>query len=779
MMSSLKIKRQQKAELKVYKRALHGQKAVTVLMIGKDKMPISLLGTLSAIGQQILDHNQNGYDAYMLVNHGDGQGRKAENITGVNALFVDMDGGGWASKTVQEILALFQLQPHLIVNTSPGNYHVYWLITGVELSQFKAYQQRLAEKFETDPKVCDLPRVMRVPGTFNYKRDPPNLARLVHIENDLTAYSSDEFSSAMFESGLSSSSSFSAQSTYNNQAINVAVSTATPTDQAVVTMEVGREQKLQEVELALKKIPADDRNDWVQCGMALKSAFGEDGYPLFVKWSQTSPKFDAAEAKRQWDSFSHAAANGIGLGTIYHLAKHYGLGFANHSISPIDQPNNLFDLATQFVSELQHVLKYDPRQKHWHAFINGLWLSEEVYSESLTREFIRKLANAPYRNPVAGKLLNISGVKELLKTAAMENRCHIRSDVFNADPNIIGVRYLNAVQGDPVGIIDLTTGLVRPAMPEDFITKVLGSHYESHASCPKFMVFLDQITDGDQDLISAIREIGGYSLFGHTKAQLMFSLVGDGSNGKGVLLNIFRQVFGEYCSAIHYSLIRQQNTSNPNAASPAVAALVGARLIVCSEFPKDAALEEPFVKSMTGNDPLSCRNNYGNQMTFIPQGTLFLVTNYFPKVSFDHDAMWRRIYPIHLTRQFRGENCDPDLEDTLKLELPGILNWLIAGAVCYHSKGHISWAISSSAYLKTLKRETDTVGTWLKDCCDKGDYKVQSSVAYSSYKEHAKNNNAKPVSNKEFKDALLKKGHASKHTKTGNVFEGFRVKPLN
>ena len=40
------------------------------------------------------------------------------------------------------------------------------------LDEFKERQVLLAEMFDGDPKVCDLPRVMRLPGFLHQKGEP-------------------------------------------------------------------------------------------------------------------------------------------------------------------------------------------------------------------------------------------------------------------------------------------------------------------------------------------------------------------------------------------------------------------------------------------------------------------------------------------------------------------------------------------------------------------------------------------------------------------------------
>ncbi len=77
------------------------------------------------------------------------------------------------------------------------------------------------------------------------------------------------------------------------------------------------------VEDALVHILNDDLDydSWVRIGMAVKGALGDEAWPLFEKWSQSSQKNDPKTTARSWRSF---APQRIGAGTIYKLALDNG-----------------------------------------------------------------------------------------------------------------------------------------------------------------------------------------------------------------------------------------------------------------------------------------------------------------------------------------------------------------------------------------------------------------------------------------------------------------------
>jgi putative DNA primase/helicase len=55
---------------------------------------------------------------------------------------------------------------------------------------------------------------------------------------------------------------------------------------------------------ALSYVPAHDRDTWLRMGMSIKSALGEDGFPLWSEWSQQDESYDANSARATWKSIN-------------------------------------------------------------------------------------------------------------------------------------------------------------------------------------------------------------------------------------------------------------------------------------------------------------------------------------------------------------------------------------------------------------------------------------------------------------------------------------------
>jgi hypothetical protein len=134
--------------------------------------PAIFHATLDECWRDLKRLNDLGAGIYVMLNQGDGWGRKAENVIRVRAVFVDLDGA-----PLQPVLDA-RLKPHLIIETSPGRFQAVWFVTDCRLDQFTGMQKALAVRFEGDPAVIDLPRVVRVPG-FWHMKGKPQLSRLM------------------------------------------------------------------------------------------------------------------------------------------------------------------------------------------------------------------------------------------------------------------------------------------------------------------------------------------------------------------------------------------------------------------------------------------------------------------------------------------------------------------------------------------------------------------------------------------------------------------------
>ena len=74
----------------------------------------------------------------------------------------------------------------------------------------------------------------------------------------------------------------------------------------------------------------------------------------------------------------------------------------------------------------------------------------------------------------------------------------------------------------------------------------------------------------------------GYSLLGDNREQVMFICHGKGANGKSLLLETIREVFGSYGQSVPVSAL-MAGKANGGAANPEIARLRGVRFALASE----------------------------------------------------------------------------------------------------------------------------------------------------------------------------------------------------
>ena len=132
-----------------------------------------LHGTLAEHAGQLKYLNKKGACISVTINQTDLRGRAKKNILAVRAAFVDLDGADI------EPVKTCEVGPHIIVESSPGRFHAYWLTKGLSLDQFASVQLGLAQRFGGDQQVQDLPHCMRLPGFLNQKREMPFRVKII------------------------------------------------------------------------------------------------------------------------------------------------------------------------------------------------------------------------------------------------------------------------------------------------------------------------------------------------------------------------------------------------------------------------------------------------------------------------------------------------------------------------------------------------------------------------------------------------------------------------
>lgn len=135
-------------------------------------------------------HNGPGWDAYYGVLPRLRRGGKALDVVhDTHVLWADIDAKQFDGGKGHALVAVNNFpgpRPQIVVD-SGGGYHAYWLLDEyVPFVDASPVISRIADLVGGD-HVQDAPRVLRLPGTLNWKRGEPVEARLLRFETGRTS----------------------------------------------------------------------------------------------------------------------------------------------------------------------------------------------------------------------------------------------------------------------------------------------------------------------------------------------------------------------------------------------------------------------------------------------------------------------------------------------------------------------------------------------------------------------------------------------------------------
>jgi putative DNA primase/helicase len=288
--------------------------------------------------------------------------------------------------------------------------------------------------------------------------------------------------------------------------------------------------------------------------------------------------------------------------------------------------------------------------------------------------------------------------------------------------------------GTADGMIDLRTGKAITPDRSKLITKMIGTEHDPAATCPTWERFLATVTAGDTELVEFLQSAIGYTLTGSNREQCLFFLHGSGCNGKGVFSETIKRLVGDYGQTAPESLFtkdRNQSATND------VARLAGCRMAIAAELEEGAAFAESRIKALTGSDTITARFLHQEFFDFAPTHHFWISGNHKPTVKGSDLGIWRRIRLIPFTVRIADADKDLSLADKLAGELPGILNWSLAGCLRWQRDG-LSTPQCVAKATEEYRMEEDVIGQFLDECTtDDRDSRTLMSTLYEAYQAWA------------------------------------------
>jgi len=107
-------------------------------------------------------------------------------------------------------------------------------------------------------------------------------------------------------------------------------------------------------------------------------------------------------------------------------------------------------------------------------------------------------------------------------------------------------------------------------------------------------------------------------------------------------------------------------------------------------------------------------------------------------------------------------------------EYPGILRWVVEGALAWRRDGLGEPAVVQSQ-IEEYRQEMDDIGGYFREYCEYGsEFSCRARDLWEDFAIWMKVNNVKYISSNAFYRRMTQRGWKSKHTRDGEVYQGIR-----
>lgn len=380
--------------------------------------------------------------------------------------------------------------------------------------------------------------------------------------------------------------------------------------------------------------------------------------------------------------------------------------------------------AKRMVLDNQDKILYEMKTDSWYQFNGNVWkrvtaidieAAAKKTIETLADEFLDLgIMDKKEHFAYVQKSFTAKMVSSMVRLAKSEDSVRVNIEDLDADKSLFTVAN---------GMIDLKTGKLLPPDPRKHMTISSPVKYDPDAQCPVFMETVRDIFSGSEEMVQFMARWFGYQMLGDPKENKIGIPFGCGANGKSTLFNIVRDVFGEHAKTAESSTFLGNGSQNGGGPREDILRLQGARMVNVTEPSENSVLKEALIKSMTGGEAMPARAAYGKHtVEVMPTWVTNMPTNHKPIIKGDDHGIWRRLMLIPFDRNF---DQDPSVKkdihrsDKLKAELPGILNWLIAGCLEYQKIG-LNPPREVVEATASYKGEMNILGEFLDERCERG-----------------------------------------------------------
>lgn len=363
-----------------------------------------------------------------------------------------------------------------------------------------------------------------------------------------------------------------------------------------------------------------------------------------------------------------------------------------------------------------------------YAWVSGLgWLRNDgtVWSDASepavieeVRQVLRELIAAAIAGGASARQINTMSV--LLRAGKIRAVAGLTKGILELPLNAFdtALDHLNT----PSGVVDLRTGELLPHSSEFRFTKITGAPYDPDAAS----------ADWDAALLALPEDVRGYfqlrlgqALTGHTPPDDKLIIAqGAGENGKSITFDAVRSAVGGFAGLIPERILM----ANPGDHPTELTMLRGLRLAVLEELPEGARFNIKRLKDTVGTSTMTARKIAKDNITWESTHSLFVTTNYRPRINETDNGTWRRLELLRFPYTFRrpgrrlrattDKRGDLHLRERLRQEpQPAVLAWIVAGAVAWYDRDRTMPMPPKRVARDTLdwRKETDHILGFLSE----------------------------------------------------------------
>jgi putative DNA primase/helicase len=294
------------------------------------------------------------------------------------------------------------------------------------------------------------------------------------------------------------------------------------------------------------------------------------------------------------------------------------------------------------------------------------------------------------------------------------------------------------------GVVNLRIGTLGPHDPALLLTKCAPTEYHPGATHVDWDTALAALPD---DVAEWVQLRLGQAVTGYpTPDDVLPVFHGGGSNGKTTLTIGVIKALGDHAATVPDRVL----LANPGDHPTELMTLRGARMALLEETPEARHLNVKRLKDTVGAPRMSARHIRQDVVEWDCTHSLFLSTNYRPKVDETDHGTWRRLalvtFPFTYRRDgdaLEGENDrhgDPTLRQRIQAgrdcQHQAVMRWLIDGARRWYAAGQVMGARPKTVEDDTLawRLASDLVLHFFSDklVADAG-YYIPSSELYEAF----------------------------------------------